>query len=178
MRPQDLLSNPTPVRPLAWRVAAASLFVSAALGLAGCGFTPLYAENGAGASLSAITVQTPKGRTGFLLSQDLEDSLATDRNRPPLYRLEIALVQRTYPRGLQLNDVATHNETHMTVTYKLIELASGKVVKTGLDPIEVTYAVGDQPYAGVSAQQDAEERAAATAADRIRLDLAVYFARR
>jgi LPS-assembly lipoprotein len=158
------------------RITVGALAASLALG--GCGFTPLYATSGVSADLSQISVKVPRGRTGFLLSQDLEDSLAMDRNKPPLYRLEITLVERTYPRGLELNDVANHNETHENVSYKLIELATGKVLKTGLEPIEVTYAVAQQPYAGVSAQQDAEERAASTAADRIRVDLAVYFAQR
>ena len=146
-------------------------------GLAGCGFTPLYATNGVTPGLSAIEVNVPHGRTAFLLSQDLEDSLARDRATPALYRLDVTLDERNYPRGLTINEVATHNETHVAVNYRLVELATGKVLKSGVERVEVTFAVADQPYAGVSAEQDAQERAASTAADRIRLDLAVYFAR-
>lgn len=154
---------------------AASLAMATA-SLGGCGFTPLYAEQGVSANLSAVAVHVQKGRTGFLLSQDLEDSLARDRTTAPRYRLDIMLIERDYPRGLTINDVAIHNETHITITYHLVELATGKTLKTGVEPIEVTYAIANQPYAGVAAQQDSQERAAAAAADRIRSDLAVYFA--
>jgi hypothetical protein len=50
------------------------------------------------------------------------------------------------------------------------------VLKTGTQPVEVTYAATDLPYAGIAAQADAQERAANQAADRIRTDLGVYFA--
>jgi len=150
----------------------------AALALCGCGFTPLYAARGVSPGLSAIAVNAPHGRTAFLLSQDLEDSLARDRSVAPAYRLDLTLEQQNYPRGLQINDVATHNETHVNVGYHLVDLATGKVVKAGDERVEVTYGVAAQPYAGVSAEKDAEARAASTAADRIRLDLAVYFAQR
>ena len=156
---------------------AGSLALAAA-SLGGCGFTPLYAEHGVAGGLSAIAVNVPRGRTAFLLSQDLEDSLARDHNVAPAYRLDITLEERNYPRGLQINDVATHNETHVNVGYHLVDLASGKVLKAGTERVEVTFAVAAQPYAGVSAEQDAQARAASTAADRIRLDLAVYFAQR
>jgi LPS-assembly lipoprotein len=157
---------------------AAAGVALAALTVGGCGFTPLYAVHGVTPGLSAIAVNVPHGRTAFLLSQDLEDSLARDKSIPPVYRLDITLEERNYPRGLQINDVATHNETHVNVGYHLIDLATGKVLKAGSERVEVTFAVAAQPYAGVSAEQDAEARAASTAADRIRLDLAVYFAQR
>jgi len=148
------------------------------LSLAGCGFTPLYAQQGVTPGLSAVSIHVPHGRTAFLLGQDLEDALAINRSAPPLYRLDVTLDERNYPRGLRVNDVATRNETHVSVTYRLIDLTDGKLLKAGNEPIEVTYAVADQPYAGVAAEQDAQARAASTAADRIRLDLALYFANR
>ena len=63
----------------------------------------------------------------------------------------------------------------MTVSYQLIEIATGRLVKAGVEPIQVVYDVADQPYAGIAAQQNSQERAAQEAAQRIRTDLAVYF---
>jgi LPS-assembly lipoprotein len=150
----------------------------AASGLAGCGFTPLYAVPGVTGGLSSIAVNVQHGRTAFLLAQDLEDDLARDRSAAPLYRLDLKVQEHQYPRGLQVTGVATRYETHVTVTFQLIELSSGKTMSSGVEPIEVSYAASDQPYAGVAAQQDAESRAAATASDHIRTRLAVYFAER
>ncbi len=159
------------------RLLAAFLAVSAT-SLAGCGFTPLYAVPGVTDGLSSIAVSAPHGRTAFLLAQDLEDDLARNKNVAPLYRLDLKLQEHQYPRGLQVSGIATRYETHVTVTFKLIELSSGKELNSGIEPIEVSYASSDQPYAGVAAQQDAESRAAATASDHIRTRLAVYFAER
>ena len=48
-------------------------------------------------------------------------------------------------------------------------------MKTSSQPVEVTYAATDIPYAGIAAQEDAQQRAADQAADRIRTDLGIYF---
>ncbi len=62
--------------------------------------------------------------------------------------------------------------------YRLVQLSNGQVIKTGVEPVEVSYAATAQPYAEVSAQEDAEVRAASEAADRLRVTLAVFFAGR
>jgi len=160
------------------RYALAALLAAGALGLGGCGFTPLYADPGVTGGLSAIEINVPHGRTAFLLGQDLEDSLARDRSSPAAYRLDLRVLEHRYPRGLQVNGVATRYETHVTITYRLVELASGAVIKTGVEPVEVSYAETDQPYAGIAAEQDAQARAASEAADRLRVSLAVFFANR
>jgi LPS-assembly lipoprotein len=147
----------------------------ALLGLGGCGFTPLYAAPGVSPGLSAIEVHAPQGRTAYLLGRDLDDGLNRDVSEPAVYRLDFSVAERRYPRGLRINNVATLYETHVTVGYQLIEVATGRLVKAGTEPIQVEYDVADQPYAGVAAQLNGQERAAEEAARRIRADLAVYF---
>ena len=151
---------------------------AAALVLSACGFTPLYATPGVTPGLSHIEVVVPHGRTAVLLSQSLDDAFARDRGAPPAYRLNITLSERTFSRGLTLANVAERYESHLRVTYELVELSSGKIIKTAVEPVEVTYAATDQPYAGIAAEQDAQQRAADEAAQRIRIDLAVFFANR
>jgi LPS-assembly lipoprotein len=146
--------------------------------LGGCGFTPLYATPGVTPALSHIEVVTAHGRTAFLLSQSLDDAFAHDRESPPAYRLNVTVNERTFSRGLSINNVAERYESHLRVTYELIDLTSGKTIKSDVEPVEVTYASTSQPYAGLAAQQDAEQRAADEAAQRIRTDLAVFFANR
>jgi len=163
-------------------VSIVSRFLSAAaatlalLALGACGFTPLYATPGVTPSMASIQVNAPKGRTGFLLAEQLNDALAVDRTAAPRYRLDLVIHEHRYNRGLTIDNVARRYENHVLITYDLVDLVGGKVVKSGSEPIEITYAASDQPYAGIAAQQDAQERAAADAAQRIRVQLGAYFA--
>ena len=142
----------------------------------GCGFTPLYATGGVSPALSAIEVITPEGRTGHLLSEDLQDDFATVRGQPPVYRLQLAVDEKRYARGLTFEQVATWYELSLRVSYSLVEISSGKTLTAGVMPISVSYNAANDPYAGVVAQQNGQQRAASDAAQRIRIALGAYFA--
>lgn len=158
------------------RLSSIAVAILGALTLGACGFTPLYAVPDVSSGLSAIQVQAPQGRAGFLLGEQLDDAFARNRDTPAIYRLDLSLTERSYSRGLNIANTAKYFEGLLTVRYRLIEIASGKVLKTGVQPVEVTYAAADQPYAGIAAEEDAQKRAAGEAARRIRLDIAAYFA--
>ena len=158
-----------------WILLAAGLALLAP-SLGGCGFTPLYAVTGVSPSMSAIQVITPSGRTGHLLSEDLQDDLATARGKEPLYRLDLALDEKRYARGLTFEQVATWYELSLRVSYSLVDLSSGKTLTSGVMPVSVSYNAANDPYAGVVAQQNGQQRAASDAAQRIRIALASYFA--
>jgi LPS-assembly lipoprotein len=159
------------------RPRLAALATAAALALGACGFTPLYATPGVTPGLASIEVKVPHGRLAYLIGEQLNDNFARDKDKPPVYRLEVAVTERRYARGLNLDQTAAYYEDHAIVSYKLIEIATGKVVKTSVDPIEVSYAATDQPYAGIAAQEDAQQRAANVAGIRVRTDLSIYFAK-
>lgn len=159
--------------PRALPIVLALTLAGAALG--GCGFTPLYATPGVVSGLTSIQVNVPRGRTAFLLGEDLNDALARDRSKPAAYRLDVTLMEKRYPRGLKLDNSADRYESHLIVSYNLVQIDNGKVLKTGSQPIEVSYATSGYPYAGIMAQQDGEKRAADEAAHRISIDLATYF---
>jgi LPS-assembly lipoprotein len=153
----------------------AALCVTVVLG--GCGgFTPLYAAQGVSPKLAAIEVTQPDGRLGFYMREYLEDSLARDRNQPAVYRLSIANRELRVPRGITISNVASRYEVDLSTTYTLTEIATGKQVTRGIVSVNVTYDVQTQPYASLAAQQDGERRVAEQAADRLRIELATYFA--
>jgi len=157
-------------------ISAAALVLAPAL-LGGCaGFQPLYAAEGVAPKLSAIDVAEPEGRLGFLMHDYLTDSLAKDRNQPAIYRLGYANREVRVPRGINVSNTATQYEVDLSTTYTLTEIATGKVVTRGVVKVNVTYDVQAQPYAALSEAQDGERRAAEQAADRMRLELASYFA--
>ncbi|MBL8554236.1 MAG: hypothetical protein JNL41_08155 [Phenylobacterium sp.] len=149
----------------------------AALGLSGCaGFQPLYAQPGVVRNLAAIQVNAPNGRTGYLIRQHLDDAFAKDHSAAPAYTVDVSLGESRVPRGVRIDNVATRYEYALTAAYVLRALPSGAPVKNGSVRVALTYDSADQPYASISAQQDAQDRAAEEAARRIELELAVWLA--
>ncbi|KRB48591.1 MAG: LPS assembly lipoprotein LptE [Pseudomonadota bacterium] len=158
------------------RVVISAALAAAALGLAGCGFTPLYATPGVSSQLTAVQVTTPPGRTGQLLREHLDDALARDKGATPRYKMDVALSETRYPRGVRVDNVATRYEYVLTAVYTLSAYPSGVGIKQGTTRVEVTYDSADQPYASISAQQDAQDRAATETARKIQLELAAWLA--
>jgi LPS-assembly lipoprotein len=158
------------------RAFAFAVLTAASVALSGCGFTPLYAQQGVVSNLAAIEVVAPEGRTGFLIRQSLDDAFAKNRGGPAAYRMNLSLAEARYPRGIRIDNVATRYEYVLTANSQLSSLPSGALAKRGVVRVELTYDSADQPYASISAQQDAQQRAAEEAARRIQLELAVWLA--
>ncbi len=140
------------------------------MGLAGCGFTPLYGEAAAGSSLSRIAVTTQDDRLGYRVREQLEDALGRDAGQAPLWRLQTVIDQSRRPLGRRIDDTAARYELTVRGAWTLTPLNGGEPV-SGVETVTTTYAAADQPYAAIAAQQDGEERAAAELARLIRLDL-------
>ena len=147
-----------------------ALAAVALMGLAGCGFTPLYGDAGAGSALSRIAVTTQDDRLGYRVREQLEDALGRDGGQTPLWRLETTIDQSRRPLGRRIDDTAARYELTVRGAWTLTPLNGGEPV-SGVETVTTTYAAADQPYAAIAAQQDGEERAAAELARLIRLDL-------
>ena len=160
--------------PTRWLALGATLV--SCLCVAACGFTPLYASPGVAPGLSAIATDVAQGRAGYLLREDLDDAFGRDAAIPPAYRLKIVVEEKRLPRGLRVDNVANRYELQLKVTYSLTDALTRAVLTSGLVPVAVTYDSADAPYGGISAQQDGQKRAAAEAAQQIRLEIARYFA--
>jgi LPS-assembly lipoprotein len=72
--------------------------------------------------------------------------------------------------------ISRYNDT-LTVSYTLSD-AKGAEVTHGTQSSLSAYNVVASPYSTLSAQQDADMRAAQDIAERIRIDLAAFFRRR
>lgn len=153
------------------------MLAAAALGLVGCGFTPLYAEPGVAPALAAIAVDTPNTRTGYILRERLEDAFGRNPGQVSEYRLVTRVRERRSSLGRRADDTATRYELTLTVNYELQDGGGNRLLRNTVRATS-TYAASEHPYAGVTAQQDGESRAAAQAADLIRGELARYFAER
>ena len=146
--------------------------------LGGCGFTPLYATPGVVQGLTRVDVIAPEGRIGYLLRQDLDDAFGHEQGASPVYRLEMTIEQNRVAHGLTVNAVAQRYEIDLTVSYKLIEVATGAVAFQGHAVSEISYDSAAQPYAGIAARQSTQEKAALDVADKIQIDLAAWMATR
>jgi LPS-assembly lipoprotein len=162
--------------PLRGKGLIAALVLAAAASLGGCGFTPLYADPGAVGGLTHIQVVAPQGRVGYLLREDLDDALGRAKGEAPKYRLEMVLNQVRQAHGLTANDTAQRYELDLTVIYTLIDISSGKVATTGQVSSDVSYDSTVQPYAGIAARQDTQNRLASDAAQKIQVQIAAWLA--
>ena len=158
------------------RATAIVFGLTGAASLAGCGFTPLYATPGLSKGLSSIEVQAPDGRVAYLIRESLDDDLARDKEAAPLWRLDFQVNQTRDPRGLTLNDYAQRYQVGLTVTYTLTNLSTGTVAHAGRVISEVSYDAANDPYAGIAARQDTQQRAASDAARKIEIELAAWMA--
>ena len=158
--------------------------LSIALLLGGCGFHPLYAglNGGMDATLSSIYVEPMPERLGYELRNtmiDLLDGPGTASGAS--YRLKLALSENTQGIALQNDATITRYNDTLTVTYELTDMAGHVVTKgieTGLSAYNVLPSSSNANYGTLAAQQDADKRAAEDIAERVRMDLNVYFVKR
>jgi LPS-assembly lipoprotein len=169
-------------------------FVLAVAGLAaGCGFHPLYGRDPSVgdesvrdrfAEVLVVPIPQRQGSPQARLAVAIQNALKFDLNNgatpvTPTHRLEVVVS----PINITVSiDPVTGRPQEgiggVTATYKLVEIATGKIVLTDSTSSNVGYDIPgtQQRFAGQRAQLNAEDRAANVAADAIRNRLASYFA--
>ena len=169
---------------------AAALALSLVLApvLAACGFHPLYAVpdvpgGSMQTALQSIYVEPVPERLGYHLRNKLIDVIdGRSEAAGARYRLKIVLTTKSEAIGVQ-SQTTTEGVTQTAITryndtlkaeYELSD-SDGKVVAKGVETGLSAYNVLTSPYATLAVQQDADRRAAEDIADRIRIDLAVWF---
>lgn len=154
---------------------AASLSL-AAVGLSGCGFTPLYASPGVTPGLSSIEVEQPQGRLGFLMREQLDDAFAHNQGAPPQWKMTLKLNESRSSLGVRVDNVADRFQYRVQADYALNDITTGRRVTGGTVRVSVTYANPTQPYAAIAGDQEGQERAATEAARQIQMQLATWLA--
>jgi len=163
-------------------MSARLLFVAAlAGGLAGCSFHPLFATDdsapGGQQVFHTIYVDPIEAeRAGFELRDSLIDLLrGAEHQDEALYRLKIAVKQTIEGTAVQTNGDITRYTYTMIADYTLSSIKTGAEITKGSETSVTGYDVVASPYATLVTQQDAQKYAAHDIADRIRIDLGVYF---
>ena len=146
--------------------------------LAGCGFHPLYGDAKLQPQLASIYVEPVAERDGYELRNTLINLLASNgQSGGKTYRLKLTLNETNQGVALQNDATITRYNDTLTVGYVLTDDA-GKEVTRGTQSSLASYNTVNSPYATLAGQQDADKRAAQEIAERIRLDLGVFFRRR
>jgi LPS-assembly lipoprotein len=151
--------------------------LAGALALTSCGFSPIYATAGADfAPLRDINVET-RGtqRIDFIFEQVMSDKLGA-YTPSSAYRLETILSETRQGFGIRVDDVATRYESTVTANYRLIRTSDGVILTRGRRMGVASYDVSDDPYSELSSEQRSLERAVELVAEKVRLDLTLYFA--
>lgn len=138
--------------------------------LAGCGFRPLHAPDGAAAAGSGqIAVDVIDGSAGFALRARLVEQLGVAE--APTHRLAVALDLDQRGVAITAQDVTSRFEIVGVARYTLVPVDSPEAVLSGEAVTRVAYSapVSDaaQAFAIVSAQRDAERRVAEVLAEDI-----------
>jgi LPS-assembly lipoprotein len=170
-----------------WRspiFALAALAAMAGLGLAGCGFQPLYGSNtttASGARLSeamaSVDVQPIPGRVGQKVRNELIFSNTGGGYAPqPKYKLRIAIRERVIDQLVQISGDARGQVYQLEATFKLVDASNGTIIHQGSAVSRAPYSRYQEIFANVRARYDAENRAAETVSESIKTQVAAFLA--
>ncbi|NHK28123.1 hypothetical protein FF098_009430 [Parvularcula flava] len=156
------------------------LKISAALALsamtAACGFSPLYAERGAGlqASLSGIDITRIESQTdaGYLLQSELQRRFQT--GAASSYALDIVLDEKTLSEAITRQANTVQYTIRLRADYVLRDL-DGKVVIDDNTVAITSYGAVPSQYATLVAREEAIRVASQMLADDIEMDLVLHF---
>lgn len=166
------------------------------VGLAACGFQPLYKKDAFSADVTqeltqvkVLSVMSPdrkdlrrEQRQYDRLRQQLNSLLRRRLNpdgveRTVRYRLESNLSVSLARTGIQITEEATRARLIVQVTFQLYEAGTERILYAGTEQSINSYNVVDSQYATFSAENDAARRAVREISDSLRLRLALYFQR-
>ena len=176
------------IRALVWL----GMVLGAAGLLAGC-WEPLYARNPPSAGGDSVAdklaevlippIPEHRGNPQARIAVELRNALQYDFNGAggavsPTHRLEIVVSTQNITVMIDpVTGLPTDGIGGISATYKLVEIATGKVVLTDSTTAHVQYDIPGvhQRFAAQSALLNAEDQAVGVAADAIRNRLASYF---
>ena len=164
---------------MSWRNALLACALAAVLPLASCGIQPLYGPTSSGSRLSevmsAVEITPVPGRVGQKLRNELIfANTGGDTAAPSRYRLDIVVKETVTDELVRISGDSTGQVYQLNATFKLINLADGKVILEGAAISRAAYDRFQQIYSNVRARYDAENRAARTVAESIKVRIAAY----
>ena len=152
------------------------------LGLAGCGFSPVYGSHGTtddntpvAVALNDISIENIPDRDGQVLRNYLIDRMY-GKNRPehPAYKLTVKLHFTEASLGILANATATRALLTMEGDYTLSDAKDNEMV-SGHARSVASFDLLDQIYGSVVARQNAHERTLHEISEQITNRISLYF---
>lgn len=160
------------------RPLLAALAVTAVVGLAGCGIQPLYGTTAGGSRLAAVMAGveiTPiPGRVGQRMRNELIfENTGGSGQATSTYKLDIVIKESVINELVEITGDAKGQVYELDATFKLIS-NDGRVVLEGKATSRAAYERFETIFSNVRARYDAENRAARTVAESIKVRIAAY----
>lgn len=151
----------------------------AAAALAGCGFQPLYGTTASGERLkdvmAGVQISSVPGRVGQRVRNELIFGTARGGYpAEPNFRLEIAIRESLLDQLVNRTGDAQGQIYVLEADFRLIRVADETIALQGRATSRAAYDRFEQNFANVRAKIDAENRAATTIADNIKVRLAAF----
>lgn len=160
------------------RPLLAALAVTAAISLAGCGIQPLYGTTAGGSRLAAamagVDITPIPGRVGQRVRNELIfENTGGSGQTGTTYKLDIVIKETLTNELVKISGDAKSQVYELDATFKLIS-NDGRVVLEGKATSRAPYERFETIFANVRARYDAENRAARTVAESIKVRIAAY----
>jgi LPS-assembly lipoprotein len=160
------------------RPLLAALAVTAAISLAGCGIQPLYGTTAGGSRLAAamagVDVTPIPGRVGQRVRNELIfENTGGSGQTGTTYKLDIVIKESVVNELVKITGDAKGQVYELDATFKLIS-NDGRVVLEGKATSRAAYERFETIFSTVRAHDDAEDRAARTVAESIKVRIAAY----
>lgn len=140
------------------------------LGLAACGFTPVYAPGGTAAGLRGkVEVSEPDSVDSYLLVQNLEERLG--RATLPVYTLSLVLTTRTQGQAITAANETTRYGMLGHVAYTLRQVDNQDIVASGSVENFTGYSATGSTVETLASERDARERLMVILADQLTTQL-------
>lgn len=160
------------------RPLLAALAVTAAISLAGCGIQPLYGTTAGGSRLAAamagVDITPIPGRVGQRVRNELIfENTGGSGQTGTTYKLDIVIKESLTNELVKISGDAKSQVYQLDATFKLIS-NDGRVVLEGKATSRAPYERFETIFSNVRARYDAENRAARTVAESIKVRIAAY----
>jgi len=152
-----------------------------AIALPSCGFQPLHGPTASGQNLDdvlkSVEISTVPGRVGQRIRNELiYGTMGGERygDVKPAFRLDLIVKEELRNTLIAQTGDPQGRIVEVNVEFKLVRLADNKTVFTGRTAGRAAYDKVPSVFADVRAQVDAENRAARTIAENIKLRVSAY----
>jgi LPS-assembly lipoprotein len=151
------------------------LAAAGALALAGCNVSPLYGPTVEGSALStdlsAVSIDAPDSRVEQVIRNKLIFDFygGAEPRQQVRYTLHLTANVSEAPVGTSRITVAPSYSLSVATSYELTDVTTQRIVSRGVARGTAAYDRSNQAFANTRARLDAEDRAAASAAEQIRL---------